>query len=205
MSCELKAAPSVCECVVVLLSILGRGWRGSSQRDEKCNRAGSSLPCKVRWPIWAGYRLLATAASPVLAPMTPSIQNLYKLTAHSSSITALHMDPGEVAVSLVLGGLFFVFIKVITTANWQLNPFVFCRLETLQQIANRVQRDCVNGEDKLALAGTALQSVSFCAICVWLNIICDKIFFILTFESLIFPSAKDISFQFWNICIFVYI
>ncbi|CAG09425.1 unnamed protein product, partial [Tetraodon nigroviridis] len=32
------------------------------------------------------------------------------------------------------------------------------RLETLQQIANRVQRDCVNGEDKLALARTALQS-----------------------------------------------
>lgn len=31
----------------------------------------------------------------------------------------------------------------------------------LQQIANRVQRDCVNGEDKLALARTALQSVSF--------------------------------------------
>ncbi|XP_047191316.1 dystonin isoform X4 [Scophthalmus maximus] len=32
------------------------------------------------------------------------------------------------------------------------------RLEMLQQIANRVQRDCVNGEDKLALAWTALQS-----------------------------------------------
>ncbi|XP_076598903.1 dystonin isoform X2 [Chaetodon auriga] len=32
------------------------------------------------------------------------------------------------------------------------------RLEMLQQIANRVQRDCVNGEDKLALARTALQS-----------------------------------------------
>lgn len=31
----------------------------------------------------------------------------------------------------------------------------------LQQIANRVQRDCVSGEDKLALARTALQSVSF--------------------------------------------
>lgn len=31
----------------------------------------------------------------------------------------------------------------------------------LQQIANRVQRDCVNGEDKLALARIALQSVSF--------------------------------------------
>ncbi|KAM3606228.1 uncharacterized protein V6R79_013141 [Siganus canaliculatus] len=32
------------------------------------------------------------------------------------------------------------------------------RLEMLQQIANRIQRDCVNGEDKLALARTALQS-----------------------------------------------
>ncbi|XP_073690782.1 dystonin [Garra rufa] len=32
------------------------------------------------------------------------------------------------------------------------------RLEMLQQIANRVQRDCVAGEDKLSLARTALQS-----------------------------------------------
>ncbi|KAG7462800.1 hypothetical protein MATL_G00188590 [Megalops atlanticus] len=32
------------------------------------------------------------------------------------------------------------------------------RLEMLQQIANRVQRDCVAGEDKLALARNALQS-----------------------------------------------
>uniref|UniRef100_A0A3P8TRU0 Calponin-homology (CH) domain-containing protein n=1 Tax=Amphiprion percula TaxID=161767 RepID=A0A3P8TRU0_AMPPE len=32
------------------------------------------------------------------------------------------------------------------------------RLEMLQQIANRVQRDCVNGEDRLALARTSLQS-----------------------------------------------
>lgn len=30
----------------------------------------------------------------------------------------------------------------------------------LQQIATRVQRDCVNGEDKLASARAALQSVS---------------------------------------------
>uniref|UniRef100_A0A3Q3FCY4 SH3 domain-containing protein n=1 Tax=Labrus bergylta TaxID=56723 RepID=A0A3Q3FCY4_9LABR len=34
----------------------------------------------------------------------------------------------------------------------------FHLLEMLQQIANRVQRDCVYGEDKLALARTALQS-----------------------------------------------
>lgn len=37
----------------------------------------------------------------------------------------------------------------------------------LQQIANRVQRDCVNGEDKLALARTALQSVSLLCFLFW--------------------------------------
>lgn len=44
----------------------------------------------------------------------------------------------------------------------KLNCVFVClfRLEMLQQIANRVQRDCLNGEDKLSLARTALQSVS---------------------------------------------
>ncbi|XP_078128914.1 dystonin isoform X7 [Sander vitreus] len=52
------------------------------------------------------------------------------------------------------------------TEPLQINSSVFLnknivygsRLEMLQQIANRVQRDCVNGEDKLALARIALQS-----------------------------------------------
>uniref|UniRef100_A0A4W5PVL4 Dystonin n=1 Tax=Hucho hucho TaxID=62062 RepID=A0A4W5PVL4_9TELE len=38
------------------------------------------------------------------------------------------------------------------------NSLYGSRLEMLQQIATRVQRDCVNGEDKLALARAALQS-----------------------------------------------
>uniref|UniRef100_A0A3B3YUQ0 Dystonin n=1 Tax=Poecilia mexicana TaxID=48701 RepID=A0A3B3YUQ0_9TELE len=54
----------------------------------------------------------------------------------------------------------------ILTEPLQINSSVFLnnnlaygsRLEMLQQIANRVQRDCVNGEDKLALARAALQS-----------------------------------------------
>uniref|UniRef100_A0A3P9QG57 Dystonin n=1 Tax=Poecilia reticulata TaxID=8081 RepID=A0A3P9QG57_POERE len=54
----------------------------------------------------------------------------------------------------------------ILTEPLQINSSVFLnnnlaygsRLEMLQQIANRVQRDCVNGEDKLALARSALQS-----------------------------------------------
>ncbi|XP_054886086.1 dystonin isoform X4 [Poeciliopsis prolifica] len=54
----------------------------------------------------------------------------------------------------------------ILTEPLQINSSVFLnnnlaygsRLEMLQQIANRVQRDCVNGEDKLGLARSALQS-----------------------------------------------
>uniref|UniRef100_A0A3Q2DDV9 Dystonin n=1 Tax=Cyprinodon variegatus TaxID=28743 RepID=A0A3Q2DDV9_CYPVA len=54
----------------------------------------------------------------------------------------------------------------ILTEPFQINNSVFLnnnlaygsRLEMLQQIANRVQRDCVNGEDRLALAKSALQS-----------------------------------------------
>lgn len=45
----------------------------------------------------------------------------------------------------------------------QLNVFChvyYCRLEMLQQIADRVKRDCVAGEDKLVLAQASLQSVS---------------------------------------------
>lgn len=55
--------------------------------------------------------------------------------------------------------------------------FFSCRLETLQQIANRVQRDCVSGEDKLALARTALQSVSF------MQSLCDLISVVLIFAQ----------------------
>lgn len=51
-------------------------------------------------------------------------------------------------------------MTVMTVVNC-FHTFLPHRLETLQQIANRVQRDCVNGEDKLALARTALQSVSY--------------------------------------------
>lgn len=52
---------------------------------------------------------------------------------------------------------------MIFCLNMQLN--VFChvyyrRLEMLQQIADRVKRDCVSGEDKLVLARASLQSVS---------------------------------------------
>lgn len=162
---KLKAAQLGLRMLPVKLSRLGRGWdpfRGMIWMKNVtvivwlAGSSSSGTPRKVRWLIWAGPRLLATAASPVSAPMTRSSPSLYKLTAQSFSITTLPMDPGEVTV----WSFFCNFIK------WQqlwltVKYFCFCRLEMLQQIANRVQRDCVNGEDKLALARTALQSVSF--------------------------------------------
>lgn len=43
------------------------------------------------------------------------------------------------------------------------------RLEMLQQIADRVKRDCVAGEDKLALARASLQSVSIETVIIFLK------------------------------------
>ena len=59
------------------------------------------------------------------------------------------------------GELFFRGGKLCTSKGKALIYFVpSCRLEMLQQIANRVQRDSVICEDKLILARNALQSVS---------------------------------------------
>lgn len=74
------------------------------------------------------------------------------------------MDPGERTVWQLNffffgGGVRHFDFKQVKTSKITFH-LCFFRLEMLQQIANRVQRDCVNGEDKLALARTALQSVS---------------------------------------------
>lgn len=74
------------------------------------------------------------------------------------------MDPGGLVTCSVSNAcLNFVFLYRVIHKNHCFVFFVvvFFRLETLQQVANRVQRDCVHGEDKLALARHSLQSVSF--------------------------------------------
>lgn len=59
--------------------------------------------------------------------------------------------------------------------------FLSFRLEMLQQIATRVQRDCVNGEDKLALARAALQSVSTTLECLPQNLRVLQVLLLLMF------------------------
>ncbi|XP_069570064.1 microtubule-actin cross-linking factor 1 isoform X3 [Brachyistius frenatus] len=83
------------------------------------------------------------------------IQNLYKMLEMWIEFGRIQLPPGHHPndVEKEWGKLIIAMLE----REKSLRPEVE-RLEMLQQIANRVQRDCVNGEDKLALARTALQS-----------------------------------------------
>uniref|UniRef100_UPI0037E92C14 dystonin n=1 Tax=Semicossyphus pulcher TaxID=241346 RepID=UPI0037E92C14 len=83
------------------------------------------------------------------------IKNLYKMLEMWIEFGRIHLPQGHHPndVEKEWGKL----IVAMLEREKSLRPEVE-RLEMLQQIANRVQRDCVNGEDKLALARTALQS-----------------------------------------------
>ncbi|XP_023819404.1 dystonin isoform X6 [Oryzias latipes] len=83
------------------------------------------------------------------------IQNLYKMLEMWIEFGRIQLPPGHHPndVEKEWGKL----IVAMLEREKSLRPEME-RLEMLQQIANRVQRDCVNGEDKLALARTALQS-----------------------------------------------
>ncbi|XP_044228342.1 dystonin isoform X4 [Thunnus albacares] len=83
------------------------------------------------------------------------IKNLYKMLEMWIEFGRIQLPPGHHPndVEKEWGKL----IVAMLEREKSLRPEVE-RLEMLQQIANRVQRDCVNGEDKLALARTSLQS-----------------------------------------------
>ncbi|XP_026209864.1 dystonin isoform X3 [Anabas testudineus] len=83
------------------------------------------------------------------------IKNLYKMLEMWIEFGRIQLPPGHHPndVEKEWGKL----IVAMLEREKSLRPEVE-RLEMLQQIANRVQRDCVTGEDKLALARTALQS-----------------------------------------------
>ncbi|XP_072247221.1 dystonin isoform X3 [Leuresthes tenuis] len=83
------------------------------------------------------------------------IKNLYKMLEMWIEFGRIQLPPGHHPndVEKEWGKLIIAMLE----REKSLRPEVE-RLEMLQQIANRVQRDCVNGEDKLALARTALQS-----------------------------------------------
>uniref|UniRef100_A0A3P9H6B4 Calponin-homology (CH) domain-containing protein n=1 Tax=Oryzias latipes TaxID=8090 RepID=A0A3P9H6B4_ORYLA len=83
------------------------------------------------------------------------IQNLYKMLEMWIEFGRIQLPPGHHPndVEKEWGKLIIAMLEREKSLRPEME-----RLEMLQQIANRVQRDCVNGEDKLALARTALQS-----------------------------------------------
>ncbi|XP_061693198.1 dystonin [Syngnathoides biaculeatus] len=83
------------------------------------------------------------------------IKNFYKMLEVWIEFGRIHLPPGHHPndVEKEWGKL----IVAMLEREKSLRPEVE-RLEMLQQIANRVQRDCVHGEEKLALARNALQS-----------------------------------------------
>uniref|UniRef100_A0A3B3U8F9 Dystonin n=1 Tax=Poecilia latipinna TaxID=48699 RepID=A0A3B3U8F9_9TELE len=83
------------------------------------------------------------------------IQNLYKMLETWIEFGRIQLPPSHHPndVEKEWGKLIVAMLEREKTLRPELE-----RLEMLQQIANRVQRDCVNGEDKLALARAALQS-----------------------------------------------
>ncbi|XP_077437935.1 dystonin isoform X6 [Vanacampus margaritifer] len=83
------------------------------------------------------------------------IKNFYKMLEVWIEFGRIHLPPGHHPndVEKEWGKL----IVAMLEREKSLRPEVE-RLETLQKIANRVQRDCVHGEDKLSLARNSLQS-----------------------------------------------
>uniref|UniRef100_A0A3Q2Q4N2 Calponin-homology (CH) domain-containing protein n=1 Tax=Fundulus heteroclitus TaxID=8078 RepID=A0A3Q2Q4N2_FUNHE len=83
------------------------------------------------------------------------IQNLYKMLEMWIEFGRIQLPPGHHPndVEKEWGKLIVAMLEREKSLRPELE-----RLEMLQQIANRVQRDCVNGEDRLALARSALQS-----------------------------------------------
>ncbi|XP_054886088.1 dystonin isoform X6 [Poeciliopsis prolifica] len=83
------------------------------------------------------------------------IQNLYKMLEMWIEFGRIQLPPSHHPndVEKEWGKLIVAMLEREKTLRPELE-----RLEMLQQIANRVQRDCVNGEDKLGLARSALQS-----------------------------------------------
>ncbi|XP_038152184.1 dystonin isoform X1 [Cyprinodon tularosa] len=83
------------------------------------------------------------------------IQNLYRMLEMWIEFGRIQLPPGHHPndVEKEWGKLIVAMLEREKSLRPELE-----RLEMLQQIANRVQRDCVNGEDRLALAKSALQS-----------------------------------------------
>ncbi|XP_029926299.1 dystonin isoform X3 [Myripristis murdjan] len=118
------------------------------------DRAFPNNPAELK-ALYAQYLQFKEHEIPLKENEKSKIKQLYKMLEVWIEFGRIQLPPGHHPndVEKEWGKL----IVAMLEREKSLRPEVD-RLEMLQQIANRVQRDCVNGEDKLALARTALQS-----------------------------------------------
>ncbi|XP_017268354.1 dystonin isoform X5 [Kryptolebias marmoratus] len=118
------------------------------------DRSFPNNPVEIK-ALYKQYQQFKECEIPLKENEKTKIKNLYKMLEMWIEFGRIQLPPGHHPndVEKEWGKL----IVAMLEREKSLRPEVE-RLEMLQQIANRVQRDCVNGEDKLALARTALQS-----------------------------------------------
>uniref|UniRef100_A0A3Q3BBV9 Calponin-homology (CH) domain-containing protein n=1 Tax=Kryptolebias marmoratus TaxID=37003 RepID=A0A3Q3BBV9_KRYMA len=117
------------------------------------DRSFPNNPVEIK-ALYKQYQQFKECEIPLKENEKTKIKNLYKMLEMWIEFGRIQLPPGHHPndVEKEWGKL----IVAMLEREKSLRPEV--ELEMLQQIANRVQRDCVNGEDKLALARTALQS-----------------------------------------------
>ncbi|XP_053730813.1 dystonin isoform X3 [Synchiropus splendidus] len=118
------------------------------------DRSFPNSPVELK-ALYTQYLQFKESEIPLKENEKTKIQNLYKMLEMWIEFGRIQLPPGHHPndVEKEWGKL----IVAMLEREKCLRPEVE-RLEMLQQIANRVQRDCVNGEDKLALARSSLQS-----------------------------------------------
>ncbi|XP_072533688.1 dystonin isoform X14 [Salminus brasiliensis] len=119
-----------------------------------CDRNFPSNPVELK-ALYSQYLHFKESEIPPKENEKTKIKHLYKMLEVWIEFGRIHLPQGYHPndVEKEWGKL----IVAMLEREKSLRPEVD-RLEMLQQIANRVQRDCVAGEDKLALARTSLQS-----------------------------------------------
>ncbi|XP_068613208.1 dystonin-like [Brachionichthys hirsutus] len=118
------------------------------------DRSFPNNPAEIK-ALYTQYLQFKEHDIPLKESEKTKISNLYKMLEPWIEFGRIQLPPGHHPndVEKEWGKLIIAMLE----REKSLRPEVE-RLEMLQQIANRVQRDCINGEDKLALARTALQS-----------------------------------------------
>ncbi|KAJ0005101.1 hypothetical protein NQD34_011315, partial [Periophthalmus magnuspinnatus] len=118
------------------------------------DRAFPNSPAELK-ALYTQYLQFKDNEIPIKEIEKAKIQNLYQMLEVWIEFGRIQLPPGHHPndIEKEWGKLIVAMLEREKSLRPELE-----RLEMLQQIANRIQRDCVNGEERLSLAKAALQS-----------------------------------------------